>query len=148
MKKQTTVKSKVFHDKYNPVREAEQEVADVTLEDRFSQLEKRLDFLLDNIKVPSIPTDSGLVGSNCLNQAQYATTQCTTPIHKSKTYTTTESSLVIVYNRNTKTRATYQEYSAESLKQLISRLDITGCTVEIVPGNYPDLDNIRYTGND
>lgn len=141
MKKQTTNKAE-------PRVEFAEVPKEQILEDRFSQLEKRLDYLLDNIKTPSIPTDSGLVGSDCLNQAQYATTQCATPTHTSKTYTTMESSFIIVFNRNTKTRATYQEYSAESLKQLISRLDITGCTVEIVPGNYPDLDNIRYMGND
>lgn len=146
MKKQTAAKSKVFRAKFDPVREAEQEIKDVTLEDRFFQLEKRLAYLMEE-KVPTPPMDSGLCGSNQA-QKQYATTQCVTPTHKSKTYTTRESSLVIVFNRNTKTRATYQEYSAESLKQLISRLDITGCTVEIVPGNYPDLDNIRYMGDD
>lgn len=131
MKKQTTVKSKVIRAKFDPTLKEWEEVP----------------YLMED-KVSSISTDSGLGGSNCLNQAQYATTQGTTPIHKSKTYTTTESFLIIVFNHNTKTRATYQEYSAESLKQLISRLDITGCTVEIIPGNYPDLDNIRYMGND
>lgn len=148
MKKQTTAKSKVFRAKFDPTLKEWQEVPkEPTLEDRFSQLEKRLAYLMEE-KVPSIPTDSGLAGSNCLNQAQFATTQFATPILKTKTYTIQDSSLVIVFNRNTKTRATYQEYSAESVKQLISRLDITGCTVEIIPGNYPDLDNIRYMGND
>lgn len=140
MKKQATNKAE-------PRVEFDEVPKDVTLEDRFSQLEKRLAYLMEE-KIPSIPTDSGLVGSNCLNQAQYATTQCVTPTLKSKTYTVSENSLIIVYNRNTKTRATYQEYSAEAVKQLISRLDITGCTIEIIPGNYPDLYNIRYERND